>query len=229
MDINTNAVARLASIAIASSFALAGCSQTEPLPPAAKVAASVPDNDAETVQVKWPPTSDASAPIASQDRHATPAPATAPPQNPPSPSIAWARVRQDWIYADAPRRVELFESVINHVDSLITNDAATAGAERDAANAFVLANARTEQDPAVLVKFLPLLATLERHESEPVLFIYLADNRLTPEVRATAAEILVESGWWTAPKLLQWLDSISQSADERAALFDELADSGIRP
>ena len=142
--------------------------------------------------------------------------------------ISWTTVRHDWIYADAPRRVELIDAVVAETDRLTTDDEPSAEAQREITNQFLLANARTERDPAVLLKLLPVLAAQERHNSEPVLVEYLANRSFTAEVRATAAEILVDSGWWTPQQLKLWLNDAAHSVEEREAILQELADAGFR-
>lgn len=133
--------------------------------------------------------------------------------------------RENWFRADATQRVDLVEMIEAHVDRLVTEGDPFSEAQRDQLNGLVLDAARTEQNPAVLLTLLPVLAIQERSDGEPILAAYLDNGSLTSEVRATAAEILVESGWWSPEQLQQWLDDPARAAEERATIMDDLGDA----
>ena len=100
-------------------------------------------------------------------------------------------------------------------------------AVRVAAITFITANAPIETNPMVVEKMLPTLATMERHEAQPALLAIMSNRALTSEVRATAAEVLIDNGWSTSAIVKQWFTHTAQSREELDSLFDAMREAGL--
>lgn len=147
----------------------------------------------------------------------------------PSPeSSGWKRPaswQEYWPQMEPLQRVDFLATIEAQADQLATEGDPFSEPERARLHTMLIEAASLEQNPAVLLKLLPVLAVQERGTGEPILTTYLDNATFTAEVRATAAEILVKSGWWSIEQLQQWLDDPRRAADERAAILDELADT----